>query len=255
MHTAHLSPDLFSVQIEGRAASAAELLPGWTRHDRFGILLHEPFGALGASLLIQAVVAHFFAHRRAEQYDAIPMYPEIYAFHVGGPHGDHSMFDFWPGQKEVHVACDAGTVLDAINERAITRLAVPDGVSSPPTLLWPELSSARNRVVSSFIYGSEGDVDPADVSIRGTSPVTEENPAATLDLRAFAAQFAASPDFDTRRWVSRVQERSTEVSDDVRVGIQARRQAHGGWLALERYRRTSLEDALTRLVPSTAGTP
>ena len=58
----------------------------------------------------------------------MPVYPEIYLFHIGGPHGDFSYFDFWPPRKEVQVAASQPvSLLEAINAHGITRLAMPLG--------------------------------------------------------------------------------------------------------------------------------
>ena len=67
-------------------------------------------------------------------YDAKPsrrtsrsVYPEIYAFHIGKSHGAHAPYDFWPSRREVILRTDDHReVLDAINDRGITRLAIPD---------------------------------------------------------------------------------------------------------------------------------
>jgi len=55
------------------------------------------------------------------------IYPDYFLFHVGRPLGDHARLDIWPRRKEVVVPEDPQGVLDAINDRAITRLVVEDG--------------------------------------------------------------------------------------------------------------------------------
>src|SRR5918999_121287 len=105
MHTgSQIYPSGFEIDADDRQGLDA-LLPGRHRLDRFGIVVAEPFGALGASLLIQACVANWF-ESRPQRRDTAPAYPEIYAFHLGGPHGDYSAFDFWPPRKEVFVAAN-----------------------------------------------------------------------------------------------------------------------------------------------------
>src|SRR4051812_32655384 len=55
VHTAtQLDKSHFAIQVDGRPSGIEELLPAWRAHDRFAIVVLEPFGALGASLLIQA---------------------------------------------------------------------------------------------------------------------------------------------------------------------------------------------------------
>src|SRR4051812_30763209 len=109
MHTAtQLHSSMFAVTRRGQRSSREALLPRWCPSDRLGVVMTETFGALAASHLIQIAITAFYdaspARRegklgRADDPKAI--YPEIYLFHVGARHGDHSGFDFWPARKEV----------------------------------------------------------------------------------------------------------------------------------------------------------
>jgi hypothetical protein len=126
MHVAdQLFAEAFEVQIDGKQVGPGAVFPDWSPLDRFGIVVTEPLGGLGASLLLQLAIALFYSVR-PDRRAGMAMYPEIYLFHVGGPHGDFSYFDFWPPRKEVRVAAAAPvSLLEAINAHAITRLAVP----------------------------------------------------------------------------------------------------------------------------------
>ena len=100
MHAAgQLFVEAFEVQVEGERVSPGTVFPDWSPLDRFGIVVTEPLGGLGASLLLQLAIAMFYAVR-PDRRAGTPVYPEIYLFHVGGPYGDFSYFDFWPpGRK------------------------------------------------------------------------------------------------------------------------------------------------------------
>src|SRR5262245_7080336 len=113
MHTApQLDVSQFAISRHGRQATRADLLPDWTPYDRLGVVVTESFGAVGASHLIQLAITAFYdvrPERRAARLDGVDpraIYPEIYLFHVGEVHGDHSSFDFWPARKEVLVEDD-----------------------------------------------------------------------------------------------------------------------------------------------------
>ena len=107
MHAAsQLFVEAFEVQVEGERVSPDTVFPDWSPLDRFGIVVTEPLGGLGASLLIQLAIAMFYSVR-PDRRAGTPVYPEIYLFHVGGPHGDFSYFDFWPPRKEVRVPARA----------------------------------------------------------------------------------------------------------------------------------------------------
>ncbi len=120
--------EAFEVHIEGVLVSHEAVFPDWSLLDRFGIVVTEPLGGLGASLLLQLAIAEFY-DVRPDRRAGTPVYPEIYLFHVGGPHGGFSYFDFWPPRKEVRVAASQPVaLLEAINTHRITRLAIPVGV-------------------------------------------------------------------------------------------------------------------------------
>lgn len=265
MHTAtQLVRESFQVQIDGRPAPLDQLTPNWNAHDRFGIVVRQPLGGLGASLLIQLGIANFYAER-PQRRSTRPEYPEIYLFHVGGLHGDYSAFDFWPPRKEILCPGDRPVaLLEAINSHAITRLALPDGLAGDVDRLaegpstWAEQSSAIDRIASCFVYGPDGRVAGADVVLSCSDLHAEENVDGTFDLRAganAAVAFAhagaalAGPSIpaDVYRWADAVKARLPEVPDathdTVARGRAALLSAHGGRPA-ETYRRISVEAAL-----------
>lgn len=261
MHTARqLFPSSFECAIDGQSADLDEVFPGWNASDRFGIVVEEPFGSLGASLLLQAAIAQFY-DCRPQRRESMLLYPEIYLFHVGGVWGDHSFFDFWPPRKEVVLAeaCPI-ELLAALNEAAITRLAIPDGVGGDPELLesgpntWSEQQSLRDRLLSCFAYASTGIAEHADVAIATLDSRAEENAVNTLDARRALARICeAYPDGlppDTGRWVARAQARLDEVSSGVRSDLRRRRieAASGSTVVrMEAYRRLTVDEALVRI--------
>jgi hypothetical protein len=250
MHTAtQLSPEMFSLTVGGENASAEDLFPDWHIYDRVGVVIHEPLGGLGASLLMQAATALYFSHLRSvgQEFN----YPELYTFNVGRRFGDLSVFDVWPGSREVLVDSDPLAVLQAINDRGITRLVVPE---TPPTQVdypFPERTGAHTRIKSSFAYSAAGQTENADVTIAATDPATEENPRHTLDILSYVNQYRSSDDADTCRWLRHVDARLSEVSDEDRRAASAARAALlDDGFATETYRRLSIDDALRRLVPA-----
>lgn len=270
MHTStQIMRDSYEVEIDGIRSEIDDLTPHWEVHDRFGIVVRETLGTLGASLLIQLAVSNFYATKPSRR-DSEPEYPEIYVFHDGGPHGDHSVFDFWPPRKEVRVpAHDHIALLEAINSRGITRLALPDGPigrieslkSGPST--WADLRSATARLTSCFAYSADGDVAGADVVIRSQHPRIEENANDTLDpltmikelVEASPKKFIAnlpgpSEPVDVYRWVNLVGQRLGEIPEATRAAItkaRAERIRSNGGVSSESYRRLSTNDAFALL--------
>src|SRR5436190_24384995 len=88
MHVAdQLFVEAFEVRIGDERVSPEAVFPDCSLLDRFGIVVTEPLGGLGASLLLQLAIAKFYSVR-PDRRASVPVYPEIYLFHVGGPHGD-----------------------------------------------------------------------------------------------------------------------------------------------------------------------
>src|SRR5699024_12832337 len=98
MHVADLlKSENVHITIDEQEASLDDVFPDSHRYDCFGFIVTEPYGGLGASLLIQAAVVQF--------YDILPwrsdesaMYPEIYMYHLCVIYGDHSSFDVLPSR-------------------------------------------------------------------------------------------------------------------------------------------------------------
>jgi hypothetical protein len=62
MHAAsQLFVEAFEVQIDGERVSPDTVFPDWSPLDRFGIVVTEPLGGLGASLLLQLAIAMFYS--------------------------------------------------------------------------------------------------------------------------------------------------------------------------------------------------
>jgi hypothetical protein len=262
MHTAHqLDVSLFAVRRSGAPATREDLLPNWTPDDRLGVVVTEPFGALGASHLIQLAITAFYDVRptrragRLDGQDPRAIYPEIYLFHIGGAHGDHSMFDFWPARKEVLVDHEPRLVLAALNDRAITRLAVPDSDPAEVDHEHKEPAAARDRIATALVYSASGRVRDPEWEVAGLAADTESNPGGVLhpdhrrDLAASRRQTPADPFLEECSWPNRTIARL----DEARLGLalaQKRRAAirNTDGLATETYRGVDVDTALAMLV-------
>jgi hypothetical protein len=180
MHSSkELSSSSFEIEVAGRGSSIEQLFEGFDEHDRLGVVLSEPCGAVGASALITATITAFYDIQRARGPDFF-IYPDYYLFHVGERLGDHRKLDVWPGHKEVVVDPEPERILEAIDDRAITRLVVEDGEPGRPDLDRAAVASARARVLTCVAYSASGRVAGGDVRIR-SNPVTEGYVNATLE--------------------------------------------------------------------------
>ena len=128
------------------------------------------------------------------------------------------MLDVWPSHKEVVVDDDREELLRAINDRAVSRLLVEDRHAREPRFERESLASARARIVSALAYGARGRVAQPDVTVTGNR-VTES-------------------------YVDAVLERSDGSRDEI---MAARRRVREDGVAVETYRRLTLDEALARL--------
>jgi hypothetical protein len=222
MHTAEeLSSPTFAIQLDGRPATLDDLFPGFVEHDRLGVVVRHPCGAVGASTLILAAVTGFYDVQRAKG-EGFFIYPDYFLFHIGARLGDHGMLDIWPSHKEVVVADEPEALLRAINDRGVTRLVVEDRAPAEKEFERESLASARNRIVTALAYSPTGRVADPALQIAG-SDVTESYVAAVL-------------------------EESSELDPTVREEIAAGRRAlvkEG--VPVESYRPLTLIEALERL--------
>ncbi|WP_192385040.1 hypothetical protein [Mesorhizobium silamurunense] len=187
--------------------------------------------------------------RRAEH----KIYPEIYALHSGKGHGAHAAFDFWPQRREKILTGDPRTVLDAINDCGITRLAVPEGGPREIEHRPKEEDAALDRIVTAVAYSPSGRVGRPDFSIFGLDRRTEYNPSRVLRSGIVpqpASNQGAVPikeaDPSFRNWLLA---RESDISEEERLAAERRRDSirNEQGLVAESYRFISVIDALKRL--------
>ena len=240
MHTSgQLRSDSFAIELEGRPASIDDVLVGFAPLRRVGAVVREPYGAVGASNLLLAAVTAFYDAQRARAEDFF-IYPDYFLFHVGRALGDHSMLDVWPSHKEVVVPDDAEAILEAINDRAITWLLVPDGEPALPDVDREARASADSRIRGGFAYSPTGRVARADLSIAGNE-VTESYVRGVLDPDGLLTTLGDAAD----PYAAAVARRAGEVSPEQRPPLRARRdRLWEGGRPVESYRRLRADQAL-----------
>ncbi|MFV2048336.1 hypothetical protein KDJ21_026190 [Metabacillus litoralis] len=173
MHTTKvLKSTDFDIKINDVKVSFDDLFPGYNEQDRLGIVVRKPGGSAGASALLMSAITRFYDFHRLQlgnQTGRLRIYPEFFIFHVGKKHMDHYWMDVWTPNKEVVVEDDPEQILEAINDRGITRLLVEDIKPSTATFLPETISSAKLRIQSAIAYSSSGIVQNADIKITSCS--------------------------------------------------------------------------------------
>jgi hypothetical protein len=250
MHSSReLRSSSFEIRVAGRLARLEELFEGFGEQDRLGVVMSRPCAAVGASALISATVTAFYDIQRTRGPDFF-VYPDYYLFHVGRPLGDHARLDVWPRRKEVVVPDDPDAILEAIDDRAITRLLVEeDATGRDAAARDAELAaSARGRIVTCLAYSPTGRVARPDVRI-ASNPVTEGYVEAILDPEARIADLRAEAGgAGAAARIAAIETRLNEVEPEVRRRILAsRRGLLEDGVPVETYRRIAVDEALALL--------
>ncbi len=214
MHTASdFESEMFAIRLNGDEATPQQLLD-WESRDRLGVVVNAPLGGLGAGLLTMVSITAFYDEPTRKRRKR-PHYPDIYLFHVGGPWGVHSGFDFWPDRKEVFVPDDATEVLRAVNSHGITHLVVPDGKPRKVVHRYKEPEAAIDRIKQCYVYSPSGKAAEGDVVITASAEGV---------LRNFEASIMPEVMLDYMKVEVDRREKSLQVGtpegDDVRHAIQ-----------------------------------
>jgi hypothetical protein len=230
------------------------LLGAVHRTGRGRQVLRLDVGSIGASYLLQRAIVSFYDVRPQRRSETERIYPNIFIFHVGEDQGEHVMFDFFPQRKEVFVDNTPARILEAINDRGITRLAVPDRTRGLVQLPWKEPAEAMDRIVSVWAYSATGRVEGADVAVVAADERADANTRLTLDLdqnwhdqqaaRMAGGDVTIPPD----KYVPPRLPRRTEIGNDIRERILHDRanldQPRG---RIETYRRLDVRASLGML--------
>lgn len=260
-------PELFTAQRSGQPCTLHDVLPEWGPGDRIGVVVDEPMGAVGASVMIQSAVALFYAARPSRRRD---QYPPLFLFHVGGHHGDFSPMDVWPPRREVFLPADAYQVLGAVRDRAITRLLVPDrpaaSAEGPDWVReapsgWTDAASLREQLASAYAYSPDGRLEGTDTWIRTEDADCESMVEDVLDPHRLHKQFNDTDDEtlltmgagpssvrDLRLWLEIFGQRLDEIDASTRTALlERRRTQRDGTRITQGYRTLTADQTLTAI--------
>lgn len=197
MHTKDIiHTDEFGVTVGGRPGTLDDVLPGLTSRDRIAVVAHTPGGAIAAAPLVLAAVGRYYELLRAERDDAFYRYPGHFVVHVGAIRGYHGMLDIWPEHHEVVVPAHGEAVLEALHDRAITRVLLEATTPADGELMRENANWFLEDVRDVLVFDPERDRGPLGVrpseaavamiegAVRASAGVVTEEVAATLVARA-----------------------------------------------------------------------
>jgi hypothetical protein len=247
VHTIGAIGTTFDIDIDGRPASLAQLMPGIGDDDRLGLVVTSALGGLGSSALVLALVIDFYATHDDQVRALRPgelLYPQHFVFHVERAWGQYSWLDFWPPDKEMVVGTAPADLARALIDRGITRLLIEDatGACTPAAIGRSERDQLQRQLATCLAYSPTGRVRAADVSIT-SNPTAERWVEWTIDPeravtesgRPGAASVAGSPS-------------TARVGDALRVQARRRRaELLQDARPVETYRRLSTSEAIDLL--------
>jgi len=166
MHTTEeLDSTSFEYRVDGNEISRETVLPSVSSDDRIGVVMGRGDEGIGAGNLILSYVTAFYDHLRETREGDFFEYPDYYTFQTTSDPAEYRMLDIYPDHKSVSVEPDAEQLVRAINDRAITTLAVPDISPVPLDVDRITLQSASRRIDHCYLYAPDGRLSSADFSI------------------------------------------------------------------------------------------
>lgn len=260
MH-ASLNLDLNALEASGNISVVSEIFPRWSEPERLGVIVHDLYGAVGASLLIQTFMATFYKTNPVAAGEQA-QYPPAFMFHVGGRYGDFSSLDFWPARRQVILDNDSYEVLGAIRDRGITRLLVPNSPAHEIDYIWEapsgwtDLHAAQQEIKSIYEYSPTGAVAEPDFTLTPFNEQFGRMVDETLDVETLIADFRKSTDeeldamelgpstaADFHGWLDYFISRAEEVPRDKRLALIKSKIAH----TPQSFRSLTLQAGLRQL--------
>ncbi len=180
MHSSSIRGTDFKIAWRGKAIQHVEFFSSVRDTDRVGIVTPHRLEGIGAITLILSYVTAFYDRYR-ERGSEFFAYPDFFTFQRESPCADYGMFDIWPYHKNVHVPPDAQQTVEAITERGVTVLLVPDNDVHEAAIAPVEHESARRNIKRCFAYSETGTTASSDLVIECQSHPLRGFALAVLD--------------------------------------------------------------------------
>ena len=185
MHSSTLRGTDFMICIKGSLCDHAEYFKDFKNTARLGLLTPDGLEGVGAINLVMAYVTAFYDTYRAVSDDFFA-YPDYFSFQSRMPLADYKMFDIWPDHKNVHVPDDPKSRLNAINDRGINILLLPDKSPTDHSYERPQLESARRNITRCYVYAMSGQMAHAGMTIQSQNPALLEWAQSVFETAVFA---------------------------------------------------------------------
>ncbi len=164
MHSSTLRGTDFTLTLGGASVSHAEFFAGFGRTRRLGVLCPSPLDGLGAAALVMAHVTAFYDDYRAAGGEFFA-YPDFFTLQRAPGTANYSMLDIWPNRKNVSVGPEPGDAADALTDRGVDVLLVPEGRTRAPELQPVQEAALRRLVRDCYLYAPGGAVGDPDLTV------------------------------------------------------------------------------------------
>ena len=165
MHSSTLRGSDFEMIAAGRGEKHATYFRDYSNTHRLGVVSPERVDGVGAMNLVMAHVTAFYDVYRS-QGDSFFAYPDYFSFQSQIPVAEYTMLDIYPQHKWVSVSDDPCDRLDAITDRGVNILILPEAVPGDRAYDKIQLASAQRNILACYVYAFDGHVEGADVVIR-----------------------------------------------------------------------------------------
>ena len=173
MHSSKLRGTDFNICLNNQPISHADFFADFSNLTRVGLISPNGTDGVGATTLIMAFVTAFYDTYRAKGGNFFA-YPAYYTFQHARPLASYTMLDIWPKHKDVYVEQNRVDLLNAVNDRAINILLLPDGEPTDPSFEQPQIEAALRTIDTCYLYSADGVVADSNLEITVNSrPVVE----------------------------------------------------------------------------------
>ncbi|MEM9778169.1 MAG: hypothetical protein AAF902_26570 [Chloroflexota bacterium] len=155
MHSSDLRGKDFKIFDNGNLVEHADFFSNVTKATRVGIYAPTGTDGVGATALIMAYVTAFYDTYRAKG-EGFFAYPSFYTFQHVRPLSSYTMLDIWPRHKDVWVESSPVDLLNAINDRAINILLLPEQEPTNPSYEKAQLETALQTIHKCYLYSADG---------------------------------------------------------------------------------------------------
>ncbi|MEM8863153.1 MAG: hypothetical protein AAGD96_33000 [Chloroflexota bacterium] len=160
MHSSDLRSTDFKISYNSNLVEHADFFSNVTKATRVGVYAPNGTDGVGATALIMAYVTAFYNVYRKQGVDFFA-YPSYYTFQHVRPLASYTMLDIWPRHKDVWVESNPVDLLNAINDRAINILLLPEQEPANPSYEKAQLETTLQTIHKCYQYSANGIVtDP-----------------------------------------------------------------------------------------------